>query len=70
MIRLKAILFALFYGFAPFWMYEKEKHYKCSYWLHLWINLKYAFRWISFKEDASDWEFERQTNDKNCHFFR
>lgn len=61
-MRLRAIYGALKYGILPWWMYERVKHYECSYWQHLRINLRYALRWALFKEDKSDVEFEIKTN--------
>lgn len=61
-MRKKAIYKALYHGILPYWCYEDVKHYDCSYWQHFIINLKYAWRWVTFKEDESDVEFERHTN--------
>jgi hypothetical protein len=61
-MRVRAIYKALLHGLLPYWCYEKECHYECSYLYHLWINLKYAARWATFQEDQSDIEFEKQTN--------
>lgn len=33
------------FGFLHYWCYEKQKHYKCSYFKHLLINLNYAM-WL------------------------
>ena len=63
-MRLRAIYMALYHGILPYWCYEKEKHYKCSYWRHLLINLRYAFRWAAFIEFESDTEFEKQINNQ------
>lgn len=63
-MRLRAIYKALYHGLLPYWMYESEKHYDCSYWQHLLINLRYAFRWLTFREDQSDIEFENTINSK------
>jgi hypothetical protein len=61
-MRFKAIYSAIKHGCLPWWMYEREKHYKGSYWSHLWLNIKYAWRWIIFREFESDIEFEKQIN--------
>jgi hypothetical protein len=61
-MRPKAILKALYHGILPYWFYEKERHYGCSYWQHLWINIQYAFRWATFREYESDIEFEKTNN--------
>lgn len=62
MVRLRAILYCLKFGLLPWWAYEATRHYNCSYWQHLLINAGYAWRWLSFQEDASDWQFEAETN--------
>jgi hypothetical protein len=61
-MRFRAIYNALHHGILPYWCYEKQRHYECSYWQHLWINIQYAFRWATFREFESDIEFEKQTN--------
>jgi hypothetical protein len=60
--RIKAIACALWFGILPWWMYEEKRHYDCSYAHHLWINIKYAVRWILFIENESDRQFEKKTN--------
>lgn len=69
-MRSKAIYNAIKHGLLPYWMYETEKHYDCSYWQHLFINVRYAFRWITFRELELDIEFEKEINKakwKNKH---
>lgn len=69
-LRIKAICSAVKHGFLPSCLYEKTKHYECSYLRHLWINIKYACRWASFCEDQSDIEFEKNNiteEDKKFH---
>lgn len=66
-MRLEAIYKAFYYGLLPYWCYEKERHYSCSYFQHLIINVKYAWRWITFNEDQSDIEFEINTNKQKRH---
>ena len=61
-VRIKAIMYSLYHGFMHYWVYESSKHYNCSYFQHLWINITYAFRWMTFREDKSDIEFERSKN--------
>lgn len=61
-VRAKAILFSIKYGLLPYWCYEKKCHYYCSYLEHLVINIKYAWRWITFNEYQGDIEFEQKTN--------
>jgi hypothetical protein len=61
-MRLKAIWCCVKFGLLPWWCYEKQRHYDCSYWQHLAINAAYAWRWLIFQEDESDREFERTIN--------
>jgi hypothetical protein len=62
MQRVKAILYCLKFGLLPYWLYEKKCHYDCSYVEHLWINVKYAWRWMTFSEYESDVDFEMSEN--------
>jgi hypothetical protein len=61
-MRLRAIACALFFGIAPSRVYERERHYDCSYWTHLWMNLALALRWATWREDDYDRNFEREIN--------
>lgn len=61
-IRIKAILNCLYFGLLPWWVYERNRHYDCSYIRHLAINIQYAWRWITFQENESDREFELKVN--------
>lgn len=61
-MRIRTVYKALYHGIFPYWCYEKTKHYDCSYLTHLWINLTYAWRWLTFNEDESDIQFENETN--------
>jgi hypothetical protein len=61
-MRIRAVYKSLYHGILPHWMYEKQRHYNCSYLYHLWINIKYALRWMTFKEDQSDIDFEIKIN--------
>jgi len=61
-MRARAIYRAIKHGVLPYWLYEKEKHYDCSYIEHLAINLRYAWRWITFTELKSDVSFEKSSN--------
>jgi hypothetical protein len=64
-VRIKAIYYAIKFGLLPYWLYEAERHYECSYFQHLCVNLNYAWRWITFHENISDLDFEKETNG-NC----
>lgn len=62
-MRPRAIASCLFYGLAPWQLYEDECHYApWGYWRHLWENVVYGVRWLTFRETAEDWEFEREVN--------
>lgn len=61
-MKLRAIKYALFYGIMPYWIYEHSKHYNCSYWQHLIMNLQYAYRWLINDIGYSDIKFELTTN--------
>lgn len=61
-MRVKVIYNSIKHGLLPWQLYEKEKHYNCSYWQHLWINIQYSWRWITFKELQSDIDFETKNN--------
>jgi hypothetical protein len=62
-MRLRAIACALFYGIAPWQLYEDEPHYRpWGYWRHLGENLAYAWSWMTFRETEQDHRFERAVN--------
>lgn len=61
-MRIRAIYYCLKFGVLPWWCYERRRHYTCSYLDHLALNLRYAWRWITFQETAEDITFERQVN--------
>lgn len=64
-MRLRAIRCAVFYGLAPYWLYEDEPHYApWTYWRHLRENVAYATRWLLFVETDEDRKFEREVNGK------
>lgn len=61
-MRVKIVLQAIKHGVLPWWMYEKQKHYDCTYLQHLWINIRYAWRWATFNELQTDIDFENNGN--------
>lgn len=62
-MRRRAVINALFYGIAPWRVYEDRCHYEgMSYLAHLGLNLGLAFRWATGRETESDREFELETN--------
>jgi len=48
--KFRGIFDCIKYGLLPFWCYEKHKHYECSYWQHLLINIKYAW-WLIWNKE-------------------
>lgn len=61
-MRARAVWCCLWYGVWPWWMYERAPHYGCGYWAHLWLNLRYAARWVARRETREDREFELAVN--------
>jgi hypothetical protein len=62
-MRRRAIARAIFYAFAPFWLYEDAPHYApMTYFEHLRMNLAYAAVWALRHEDAVDRAFETEVN--------
>lgn len=61
-MRARAIFCALLYGLLPSRCYEAIPHYDCGYWAHLGVNLRYAARWATWREDEGDRAFERSVN--------
>jgi hypothetical protein len=59
--RSREIFKALFFGIAPSRIYERERHYDCSYWAHMMANLALAWRWLRHRETADDVEFARES---------
>jgi hypothetical protein len=45
MKKVKEILQCFLYGALPYWCYEKKRHYGCSWYEHLKINLNYGI-WL------------------------
>jgi hypothetical protein len=60
--RIQAIWFCFWYGIRPWWMYEKTKHHRGTYFDHLIANINYAKSWIRNKDDASDRGYESVVN--------
>jgi hypothetical protein len=52
----------LYFGILPWQVYEPKKHYRRSYWLHLWLNIQQVTIWLTFRETESDVEFEKEVN--------
>lgn len=62
-MRLRAVACAIFYGLAPYWLYEDAPHYApMGYLAHLAMNIGLASRWFTFRETDEDRQFEREVN--------
>lgn len=61
-IRGRAVRCCLWFGVLPSWVYEDHRHYGCSYAAHLWLNLRYAWVWITGRPTFGDIRFELRTN--------
>lgn len=64
-MRARAVRCGLFYGLAPYWLYEPAPHYGCgarAYVAHAQLNLRLAARWMARRETADDIEFELWNN--------
>jgi hypothetical protein len=61
--RLREVGKGLFYGLAPWWLYERECHYAgWSYREHLAENLRLAWRWATWRETKGDREFAAEAS--------
>lgn len=61
-MRRRAVWCCLKFGLLPSRLYERERHYGCSYWAHLLLNARYGWRWLRGRETADDIAFELETN--------
>jgi len=55
--RHRVIVEALFYGLLPSRLYERERHYDCSYAAHAVMNVALAWRWATWSETDADRAF-------------
>jgi hypothetical protein len=55
--RFRVIAEALFFGLLPSRLYERERHYDCSYWRHAAMNVALAWRWATRRETNDDRAF-------------
>jgi hypothetical protein len=46
----------------PWRIYEKEKHYRRTYWKHIKLNFGQIKVWLLREETAEDIEFEKEIN--------
>ena len=61
--RARAIFCCIWFGTMPWRLYEKKKHYRRSYLLHLKLNWEMVWVWLtSWKVDADEIEFEQEVN--------
>jgi hypothetical protein len=60
--RSRALLCCLWFGLIPWQIYERKRHYDGGYLGHLWLNIGYAFRWMTCREGAIDVLFEWRVN--------
>ena len=60
--RLASVWYCLWYGVRPWWMYERVKHHRGSYWDHLTANLAYAWRWVTWRDQTADRAYEAEVN--------
>ena len=65
-IRIRAIFNFLYFGIMPSWVYEKQRHYRCSYWVHLRMNMSGLVDWVMLRENDDDIAFVM----KPCKYFR
>jgi hypothetical protein len=62
-IRIRAILCCIWFGTMPWRLYETNKHYCTSYFLHLKLNWSSAYTWLTnYKVDKEELEFEQEVN--------
>ena len=61
-MKLRAIFCCTYFSIAPWWIYEKKKHYERTYWKHLKLNWEQAMIWLTGKETEDDIEFEKEIN--------
>ena len=69
-LRTRAVLWALFYAFAPWQWYEGGCHYApASYVQHCALNLALAWRWIRGRQSWGDVRHEVRANEsgRRCH---
>ena len=61
--RARAIFCCIWFGTMPWRLYEKKKHYRRSYLLHLKLNWGMVWVWLtSWKVDTDEIEFEQEVN--------
>ena len=53
---------AFILGILPWWIYEKKKHYRRTYWKHIKLNFGDARAWLLRRETQEDIDFEEEIN--------
>jgi len=46
----------------PWWIYEKKKHYRKTYWKHIKLNFAQIKTWLLREETQEDMDFEKEVN--------
>ena len=61
-MRARAIFCCIYFSLMPWWIYEKKKHYRRTYWKHIKLNFGQIRLWILKQETQEDIDFEREIN--------
>lgn len=48
--KFSEIVKCIWFAILPFWFYESKKHYDCTYWQHLKMNLNYIIYILKIKK--------------------
>ena len=57
-MRIRAIFCCIYFSLVPWWIYEKKKHYRRTYWRHIKLNFGDAKTWLLRRETQEDIDFE------------
>jgi len=69
-VRARAIFCCIWFGTMPWRLYETKKHYRRSYFLHLKLNWRMPWVWLtSLKVDTEEIEFEQEVNPSWLYLF-
>ena len=61
-MRIRAIFCCIYFSVVPWWVYEKKKHYKSTYFKHIKLNFEQLKVWLLKQATEEDIEFEQQIN--------
>ena len=61
-MRIRAIFCCIYFSIVPWWIYEKKKHYRRTYWKHLKLNFGQIKTWLLKQETQEDIDFEKEVN--------